>query len=164
MEVLRTKHPDARLPTVANMDTYPEFPPDLVPVYITNNKVAEVGGRLSRGEGRGGTDSVTLQNWLLHFGAASRELRLIVAYFVEWLSNGRPQWAAYRYMIIGRLIALGKQPGVRLVGVRETWRRMMATCVLRVIGKEAKAACRIEQLAGGVESGIESRMNAMRLL
>ena len=40
----------------------------------------------------------------------------------------------------------------------------MAKCLIRVTGKEAKAACGTEQLAGGVEAGIEGGINAMRVL
>ena len=50
MEMLRTKHPEARPPTAASLDLYPYRPPELVPVDITNNmvtEVTEVTGRLS---------------------------------------------------------------------------------------------------------------------
>ena len=66
------------------------------------------------------TDSVILQHWFLCFGAASREVQLIVVDFADWLSTGRPPWAAYQAMMSGRLIVLYKQPGVRPVGVGET--------------------------------------------
>ena len=69
----------------------------------------------------GGKDSVILRHWLLHFGAASRELRLIVADFMEWLGNGRTPWASNRAIMSGRLVSLDKQPGVRPVRVGETW-------------------------------------------
>ena len=52
-----------------------------------------------------------MQHWILRFGAASAELRLIVGDFVEWLGNGRPPWDAYRALMSGRLIALDKIPG-----------------------------------------------------
>ena len=40
----------------------------------------------------------------------------------------------------------------------------MAKCLLQVTGQEAKAACRTEHLAGGVETGIEIKIHAMRIL
>ena len=85
---------------------------------ILNN--TEVAGHLSGGAGPGGTDLVSLQHWLLRFGAASGELRLTVADFAEWLGKGQPPWAAYRALMSGQLIALDKQPGIRPVGVGET--------------------------------------------
>ena len=75
---------------------------------ITDATVMEVAGRLSGSAGPGGMDSVSLQHWLLTFGAASAELRLIVGDFVEWLGNGRPPWAAYRALMSDWLIALVK--------------------------------------------------------
>ena len=41
---------------------------------------------------------------------------------------------------------------------------MMAKCLLRVAGPEAKADCGTMQLAGGVEAGIEGAIHAMRVL
>ena len=67
-------------------------------------------------------------------------------------------------MMIVRLIALNKNPGVRLVGVGETWRRLMAKCVLRVTVQKANSTCRTDHLAGGIESGIEGDIHAIRLL
>ena len=71
MEVLRTKHLEDLPPTAAILDLYPDCPPELVPVDITNDMVIAVVGQLSEGAGTCGTDSVSLQHWLLHFGAVS---------------------------------------------------------------------------------------------
>ena len=54
MEVLHTKHPEACPPTAAILDSYPNRPPDIFPVDITNDKVTAVAGRLSGGSGPGG--------------------------------------------------------------------------------------------------------------
>ena len=150
MEVLRTKHPEARTPTAARLDHYKGRPPELTPVDITKETVTAVSGRLSGGAGPGGTESVSLQHWLLLFVATTAELRLIVGDFVEWLGNGRPPWTAYRALMSGRLIALENKPGIRPVGVGYNWRRMMAKCFLKVSGPEAKVACGTTKLAGGL--------------
>ena len=163
LEVLRAKHPEAWTPTAACLESYTGRPPKLTPVDITDDTVTAVAGRLSGGAGPGGTDSVSLQHWLLQFGAASAELRLIVGDFVEWLGNERPPWAAYWALMSGRLIALDKQPGIRPVRVGDTWRRLMAKCLLKVAGLEAKTACGTTQLAGGLEAGIEGAIHAMRV-
>ena len=107
----------------------------MVPVDITDNVVSAVAGRLSGGAGPGRNDLISLQHWLLRFGAESGALRLIVAKMGEWLSNGRPPWAAYRALMYGRLIALDKSPGIRPVGIGEMWRRLLANCLLRVSGQ-----------------------------
>ena len=53
MEVLRTKHPEARTPTSASLDLYPGRPPELTPVDITKDTVMAVAGRLLGGAGPG---------------------------------------------------------------------------------------------------------------
>ena len=108
MEVICAKHPEAWTPTAASLDSYPNRPPELTPVDTTDETVTAVTGRLSGGARPGGTDFVSLQHWILRFGAANGELRLIVGGSVEWLRNGRPSWAAYRALMSGRLIALEK--------------------------------------------------------
>ena len=83
LEVLHAKHPEAWPPTAAILTPYIGCPPELTPVDITDDTVTAVAGRLSGGAGPGGTDSVSLQHWLLRFGAASAELRLIVGDLVQ---------------------------------------------------------------------------------
>ena len=97
---------------------------------------------------------VSFQHWLLRFGAASGDLGLIVGNFMEWLGNGKTPWDAYSTLMSRRIIALDKKPGIRPIGVGETWCRMMAKCLLRVTGQEAKAAYRTAQLSVRVEAGI----------
>ena len=80
------------------------------------------------------------------------------------LGNGRTPWSTYRALMSGRLIALDKQPGIRPVGVGETWGRLMVKCLMRVTGTEVKAACGTTQLARRVEVGIEGAIDAMRIL
>ena len=126
---------------MAVLDTYTGLPPGLVLLDITEDIVTEIVGRLSVGAGLGGADSVSLQYWLLIFGASSGYLRLTVADFSECIANRQPPWAAYRELTSGRLIALDKHPGFRPFGVGETCRRLMVKFILRVTGKEAKAAC-----------------------
>ena len=64
----------------------------------------------------------------------------------------------------GRLIGLDTCPGVRTVGVGETWRQMLANCVFVVTGAESKEACGTKQLCRFLEAGIEGGIHAVRLL
>ena len=64
----------------------------------------------------------------------------------------------------GHLIGLDKHPGRWPVAVGETCWRMMAKCVIKEAGHEAKEACVTNQLYGGVEAGIEGCIHVMRLL
>ena len=83
---------------------------------------------------------------------------------MEWLGNGKTPWDAYSTLMSRRIIALDKKPGIRPIGVGETWCRMMAKCLLRVTGQEAKSDCRTEQMAGEVEAGIEGGNHSMCVL
>ena len=57
-----------------------------------------------------------MQNWLLRFGCASEELRVVVARLADWMDNSSPPWAAYCARMACRLAALDKSPGLRPVG------------------------------------------------
>ena len=70
MEVLRSKHPEARTPTAASLDSYPNRPLELTQVDIADDTVTAFVGKLSGGSRPGEIDSVSLQHWLLRFGAA----------------------------------------------------------------------------------------------
>ena len=54
MEVLRTKHPEARTPTAASLDSYLGRPLELTPVDITKDMLTAVAATLSGGGGPGG--------------------------------------------------------------------------------------------------------------
>ena len=54
-----------------------------------------------------------LRNWILCFGFASEELRVVVASLADWMANSSPPWAAYCALMACRLVALDKRPGVR---------------------------------------------------
>ena len=71
MEVLCNKYPEARPPPATSMDSYPDRPPEIVPVNITDDTATAVAGQLLGGASPGGTDSFRLQHRLLRFGAAS---------------------------------------------------------------------------------------------
>ena len=68
---------------------------------LTKDKVIEAERRLSGGARTGDTDSVSLQHYIIQFGEASGDLRLIVTYFAEWLVNECPPWATYCLLMSG---------------------------------------------------------------
>jgi hypothetical protein len=160
-EALASKHPEARTPDVCNLPTYSETP-DFVDVDITESVVQHVGSRLSGAAGPGGADAHALSHWLLNFGSSSKLLREALASLASWMANDLPPWAAIRALMAGRLLAIDKSPGIRPIGIGETWRRAIAKCLLHVAGTSAKEACGIDQLCAGLESGIEGAIHAMK--
>ena len=63
-----------------------------------------------------------------------------------------------------RLIVLDKHPGVRPVGVGETWRRLFAKIVLKFTGPEATMACQDDQLCAGLKVGIDGSIHGVQAL
>ena len=64
----------------------------------------------------------------------------------------------------GHLVALDKCPGIRPIGIGETWRRLFAKASLLASGSEAKEKCGIDQLCAGLEAGIEGGIHAIKEL
>jgi hypothetical protein len=60
------------------------------------------------------------------------------------------------------IVALDKQPGVRPVGIGEIIRRLLAKCVIKVVGSQATAACGNLNLCAGLPAGIEGAVHAIR--
>ena len=100
-----------------SLDCYFSPPHEQVQLDLATNMVTIVAQIPSGEAGSGGVDSISIQHWLLRFGLGSLGLRQIVREFGYWMSNGLPLWAAYRELMLERLIGLDKCPGVRSVGV-----------------------------------------------
>ena len=96
-----------------------------------------------------------LRNWLIRFGCASEEFRVVVASLAEWMSNSSPPWAAYRALMACCLVVLDKRPGVRPLGIGETLFRALSKLIMRAAGGQAKTECGNLQLCAGLEAGIE---------
>ena len=60
------------------------------------------------------------------------------------------------------LIALDKNPGVRPVGVRETWQRIFDKIVLKVTGSEATMTCQDDQLSTRIKSVINGVVHGVQ--
>ena len=71
---------------------------------------------------------------------------------------------AYRAFMSGRLIVIDKHPGVRPVGVGETWRRLFSKIVLKVMGPESTMACQGDQLCSGLKVLIDGAIHGVQAL
>ena len=152
--------PPVENPTCAAFGKYEEVP-DTVPLDLLENNFTWVASKLSGAAGALGAESIELKNWLLCFGCASDEFRVVVSYLSGLVANSSPPWANYRAMIACRLVALDKFPGVRLVGIGETLCRAITKLFMRAAGDQANAACGSLQLCAGLGGSIEGATHAV---
>ena len=103
-----------------------------------------------------------LKHWIMKYGLMSGALREEVAMLTDWLSNDRPPWASYRALMSGRLVAIDKNPGIRPIGVGETWQRLITKVNLKVTGEGAVLSCGDKQLCAGLPAGIEGAVHGAR--
>ena len=64
--------------------------PETVPLNFTEDDVTWFASKLSGAAGALGAEVMELRNWLLHFGCASEELRVVVASLADWMANFSP--------------------------------------------------------------------------
>ena len=122
--------PPVENPTYAAFKVYEDVP-ETVTLYFTEDDVTWVALNLSGAAGALGAEAMELRNWLLRFGCASEEIRVVVAILSDWMANSSPPWTAYRALMACCLVALDKRPGVRPMGIVETLRRALAKLVMR---------------------------------
>ena len=91
---LQEKHPYMRVPplespTCAAFEEYEDVP-ETVPLDFTENDVTWVASKLSGAAGVLGAEAMELRNWLLCFGCAPEEFRVVVASLADWMANSSP--------------------------------------------------------------------------
>ena len=159
-EAPRNACPPVENPMCAAFEEYEEVP-KTVPLDLTEDDVMWVASKISGTAGALGAEAIELRNWLLRFGCASEDLRVVVAILANWMSNSSPPWAAYRALMACRLVALNKRTGVCPICIRETLCRDLAKLVMRVPRDQEKKACGNLQLCPGLEAGIEGSTHAV---
>jgi uncharacterized protein YsxB (DUF464 family) len=162
-EVLLDKHPPMRDPGPAAMKDYDEVP-DFIDLDITSEHVENIAKKMSGSAGLSGFDSLALKNVLLMQGQASQRLRVVIAQFSQWLSNGSPPFAAFGAALANRLIAMDKFPGVCPNGIGDVWRRLVAKCVLTGAGHSATTTCGSDQLCAGLRAGTDGAIHGVSTL
>ena len=131
-------------PTCAALNEYGEVP-ETVTLHFTENDIPWVASKLSGAAGALGAEAIELRNWILCFACSSEELRVTVSRLADWMTNFYPPWAAYRALMVCRLVALYKRPGVLPVGIGEMLHRALAKLLMRAEWDQAKTSCRNHQ-------------------
>ena len=73
-------------PTCAAFEEYGEVP-ESVPFDFTEDDVMRVASKLSGAAGALGAEAIDLINWLICFGCASEELRVVLARLAYRMAN-----------------------------------------------------------------------------
>ena len=133
----------------------------MVPLDLTEDDMMWVASKLSRATGALGAEAIDMHNWLLRFGCASEELRVVLARLAEWMANSSLHWDAYLAIMAYSLVALDKRPGVLPVVIGEMLCQALDKLVMREAGDQVKMACGKFQLFTGLEDGIEGSTHAV---
>ena len=71
-------------PTCAAFEEYEEVL-ETAPLNFTEDDVTWVASKLSGATGALGVEAIDLRNWILRFGCASEELRVVITRLADWM-------------------------------------------------------------------------------
>ena len=138
--------------------------PAIEKIFITERIIDKVARRTFGSNGPSGSDANHWFDALIRFGTSSCTLREAVSLLGNMLCNTVVPWRKIKALFSNRLIALDKNPGVRPIGVGETLRRILGKAVADITGDDLIDVFGTQQLAGGVECGIEASIHGLREL
>ena len=61
-----------------------------------------------------------------------------------------------------QMIALNRQPGVRLVGVKELWQHIFSKTVLKATGPESTMEYQDGHLCAGIKAGVDGAIHGVQ--
>ena len=138
--------------------------PDSIGIFEFEEDVAKQAAFCTGAAGPSGVNADALKEWLLQYGAHLEALRLEM---VEWacvMANESPCYGMYRVRNACRMLAADKEPGVRPLACGESFMHLLARCALVSEAKTlAWDACNNVNLGGGLQSGIEGNLHAIRV-
>jgi len=162
LEVLRNKHPDAIIPADEDFDAY-SYEPDSLGISCYEEDIQQIVRRMSGGAGPSGVDAELAKDWLLRHKVRSEELRVEIAHWTMVMANRQPDYATYRGLNAGRMLASDKEPGVRPICCGEIWLCLIYKAAIDGEAKTlARRACGNVQLCAGLQAGIEGNLHALK--
>ena len=102
--------------------------------------------------------------WILcsnNFGDANVNLRKAIAIFIKKICTEKVSAVSIEAFVACWLIPLGKNPGLRPIGVGEILRRITGKVVVSVLEKEVISSSGSLQVCAGQEAGSEAAIHAM---
>ena len=164
-DILLDKHPPIQPPkdsTIIKPDTPSDEPHPVLFEEINGQMIRDTKLTMDGAAGQSGLDAASWKCLCTAFKIASTDLceslaataRQICTYYVD----PRDLTA----FVACHLIALDKCPGVRLIGVGETARRLIGQAIAIVLSDDMQAVAGPLQLCASHQSGCESAVHAMR--
>ena len=95
------------------------------------------------------------------FGSASTNLCNAMASFTRRLCTEFIDPSVLEGFIVGRLLAIDKNPGTRPIGIGEVSRRIVGKSITHLLKPDIMEAAGVTQLCAGQESGIEAAIHAI---
>ena len=83
-----------------------------------DNDVTWVASMISCAAGALGAEILEFTNWLVFFRCVLEEIRVVIARLAYWMASSSTPLAVYCALMVCRLVALDKRPGVRPMGIR----------------------------------------------
>ncbi|CAM9989991.1 unnamed protein product, partial [Heterosigma akashiwo] len=133
-------------------------------IVISANVIERVARAASGSAGVSGADSECWKSLLVSHGKASERLREAVVDLATKMSNEVMEWSAISALLARRGLMLDKKPGLRPIGVGEVLQRILAKSVAWVTKGDVTQESGVDNLAGGLKSGIEGGVHAMKEL
>ena len=159
-EAPRHACPPVENPVCTAFEEYGDVP-EMLPPDFTKDDVTVVTSKLSGAAGALRAEAIEIINWILCFGCASEELRVVITRLSEWVANSSLPWATYCAMIACCLVALDKRTGVRPLGIGEMLHRALAKLVKRAATEQAKTPCGNLKLCAGLKDDMEGETHAV---
>ena len=165
LEILHSKHPEARQMQDEALVTTLEDPPEIHHVLFERLTGASIRTAALRSQGAAGPSGIDAVGWrrmCTSFHRDSADLCEALAAVGRRLCSDLVDPAPLQPLLACRLIPLDKKPGVRPIGICEVLRRILGKAIMTVIKEDVLRATGTSQLCGGHEAGCESAIHAMR--
>ena len=166
-EVLVSKHPTAN-PHLPNQPNPPygahllRFTPSFLIRSIDARLIRSTALKTSGAAGPSGLDAHAWRRLCTAFKSASTSLCQSLAEIAKRLCTSFVDPQGLAPLLVSRLIALDKCPGVRPIGIGDTARRIITKAVLVIARGDIQDAAGSVQLCAGQASGCETAIHSVR--
>ena len=163
LDILHEKHPEPGAIDESAFMSCDDLPP-LLDLDITADYMERVAHQIQGSSGPCGSTALQWHGYLLRHGVSSALLRDAVAMLARRLANGIVDWESICTLMVSRLIALDKCPGVCPIGIGEALRHILCKVIALATRTDLEDVCGVAQLCSGLRAGMEGTIHAVHEL